>query len=94
VSSKAIDLGLVRVSTEQLQTMLRGVHRGTLECPLAPASLAGHGLQDVSNEILAHMRNLDRAAVHAVLVAVLAERMNADADRQPPPGAAELADRD
>lgn len=76
MGANAGNLGLVNVSTEQLRTLLRGVHRGTLVCPLAPALLAGHGLQDVSNEILGHMRDLDRAAVHAVVVAVLAERMN------------------
>lgn len=81
-SNAALDLGLVQVSTEQLRTLLRGLHRETLTCPLTPAGLAGHGLQDATGVILGHMRELDRPAVRAIVVAVLAERMAAvDTDR-------------
>jgi len=73
----ASNLGLAQVTTEQLRTLLRGLHRETLTCPLTPAGLAGHGLQEPSGMILGHMRALDRAAVHAVVVAVLAERLDA-----------------
>lgn len=72
---KSLDLGLVQVTTEQLRTLLRGIHRETLVCPLTPAGLAGHGLQEPTGMILGHMRELDRASVRAVVVAVLAERM-------------------
>lgn len=71
----SLDLGLVQVTTEQLRMLLRGIHRETLLCPLTPAGLAGHGLQDATGTILGHMRDLDRASVRAVVVAVLAERM-------------------
>jgi hypothetical protein len=76
-TNQALDLGLVQVSTEQLRTLLRGIHRETLDCPLTPAGLAGHGLQEATGAILGHMRALDRAGVRAVVVAVLAERMAA-----------------
>jgi hypothetical protein len=75
--SNSLDIGLVQVTTEQLRTLLRGLHRETLDCPLTPAGLAGHGLQDATGAILGHMRDLDRAGVRAVVVAVLAERMAA-----------------
>lgn len=75
----AIDMGLVTVSTERLEILLKGIHRETITCPLTPAALAGHGLQDDTNALLGHMRGLDRAGVHAVVVAVLAERMAAAA---------------
>lgn len=81
MNKDTIDLGLVQVSTEQLRRLLRGVHRETLPCPLTPAGLAGHGLQDPSGLLLGHMRGLDRAGVHAVVVAVLAERMSLDTAR-------------
>lgn len=72
------EFALTTVGAEQLRTLLRGVHRGTLECPLSPAGLAGHGLQDQSGPILGHLRGLDAAGVRAVVVAVLAERMAAE----------------
>jgi hypothetical protein len=72
-------MGLVRVSTERLEVLLRGLHRETLGCPLTPAALAGHGLQDDTAALLGHMRGLDRAGVQAVVVAVLAERLAAAA---------------
>ena len=42
--------------------------------PVTPASLAALGLQDWSEHVLSTLRDLDEKAVHAVLVAVLAER--------------------
>ena len=77
--ASSLDLGLVSVSTERLEILLRAVHRETLVCPLTPAGLAGHGLQDDTHALLGHLRGLDRAGVHAVVVAALAERMAAAA---------------
>ncbi|MCA9695670.1 MAG: hypothetical protein KC636_39195 [Myxococcales bacterium] len=68
------DLGLRRVPTEALQTMLRQLHRGQLACPITPVALAGLGLQDLSESIMNGLRGLDAAGVRAVLVAVLGER--------------------
>lgn len=82
VPPSSIDLGLVAVSTERLEVLLRGLHRETLPCPLTPAMLAGHGLQDDTATLLATLRGLDRAGVHAVVVAVLAERLAAAAAAQ------------
>lgn len=77
--ASSVDLGLVSVSTERLEILLKGVHRETMPCPLTPAGLAAHGLQDDTSALLGHLRGLDRAGVHAVVVAVLAERMAAAA---------------
>ena len=68
------DLGLVSVSSDDLRKLLRAVFRKQVECPLTPAGLAAAGLQDASGPLLAHLRDLDGKAVHAVLVAALAER--------------------
>jgi hypothetical protein len=67
-------LGLTEVDTEALRKLLRAVHRGDVQCPLTPVGLVALGLQDSANLILGHLRNLSQPAVHAVLVAVLAER--------------------
>lgn len=75
------DLGLVTVSNDDLRKLLRLVFRKQLECPLTPAGLAAAGLQDVSGPLLAHLRGLDDEAVHAVVVAALAEREATDEQR-------------
>lgn len=75
------DLGLVTVSTEDLRKLLRLVFRKQVECPLTPSGLAAAGLQDVSGPLLRHLRGLDDEAVHAVVVAALAEREATDEQR-------------
>ena len=72
-------LGLTEVSTEDLRKLLRAMHHGHVTCPLTPVGLTCVGLQDAVGELLAHLRGLDRSAVHAVLVAVIAEREHASA---------------
>ena len=67
-------LGLRDVPTQQLRTLLRAVYRKETTVPITPASLAALGLQDWSESVLGTLRELDDRAVHAVLVAVLAER--------------------
>ena len=67
-------MGLRDVPTQQLRTLLRAVHRKETTVPVTPASLAALGLQDWSESVLGTLRALDGKAVHAVLVAVLAER--------------------
>lgn len=76
-----LELGLVTVSNDDLRTLLRMVFRGHVECPLTPAGLAAVGLQDASDLLLAQLRGLDGKAVHAVVVAVLAERTATEAQR-------------
>ncbi len=75
-------LGLATVPTDRLETLLRAVHRGTIDVPLSAAELTRHGLQDHAEPLLRHLRGLDRPAVHAVVVAVLAERRTAE-ERRP-----------
>ncbi|MEM9458852.1 MAG: hypothetical protein AAGF11_32035 [Myxococcota bacterium] len=67
-------LGLTTVSSEHLRTLLRAVFKQQVDCPLTPGGLAALGLQDTSTPLLSHLRGLDARAVHAVLVAALAER--------------------
>lgn len=76
-------LGLVAVPTSRLEALLRAVHRQTIEVPLSAAELARHGLQDDAEALLRHLRGLDGPAIHAVLVAVLAERRAQKAREQP-----------
>jgi hypothetical protein len=75
------DPGLVTVSSDDLRKLLRLVFRRQVECPLTPAGLAAAGLQDVSRPLLGHLRGLDYEAVHAVVVAALAEREATDEQR-------------
>lgn len=71
---RGMALGLTEVSTDDLRKLLRALHRGEVECPLSPVGLTCVGLQDAVGELLAHLRGLEQSAVHAVLVAVIAER--------------------
>ena len=68
-------VGLADVPTDGLKTLLRQLHRDELDFPLGPAGVACLGLQHHSEDILGHLRGLDKEAVRAVLVAVLAERL-------------------
>ena len=65
--------GLSAVRTEVLVELLRALHRGTLPCPLTTEALTRHGMQAQVEE-LSFLRELDRKAVIAVVVAVIAER--------------------
>ncbi|MEM6791812.1 MAG: hypothetical protein AAGA56_04235 [Myxococcota bacterium] len=65
--------GLTHLDDKQLQRLLTAVHRGRVDCPLRPDQLMMAGLSDVYDRV-AFLRGLDRAAVQAVLVAVIAER--------------------
>ena len=75
-------MGLTAVTDDQLRTLLRGLYRKTLPCPLSFTDLTGHGLQDVGSPLLNHLRGLSEEAVRAVLVAVLAERRMAAKERE------------
>ncbi len=68
------ELGLTTSSTDHLRALLRAVFKKQIECPLTPSGLAALGLQNASGPLLSHLRGLDERAVHAVLVATLAER--------------------
>ena len=75
------DLGLTTISSDHLRALLRAVFKEQIDCPLTPGGLAALGLQDVSGPILSHLRGLEARAVHAVLVAALAERTVTDQQR-------------
>lgn len=68
-------MALTGVPTDELEQLLRYVHRGQISTPLDPAAVALVGLQQRSEELMQSLRGLDEAGVRAVLVAVLAERM-------------------
>lgn len=70
-----VPMALTGVPTNELEQMLRYIHRGELPTPLSPAAVALVGLQHRSEDIMQSMRGLDEAGVRAVLVAVLAERL-------------------
>ena len=65
--------GLNAITTDDLKLLLRLVHRGELPCPIDARGLGMAGLLRLLDD-LGHLRGLERAAVVAVLVAVLAER--------------------
>ncbi len=74
--------GLTEVPTEDLKRTLLAVHRNDLPCPVTPDTLACVGLQDRSAHLMDTLRGLDAAAVRAVLVAVIAERMPHNRERR------------
>lgn len=80
LSPRAMALGLTEVSTDDLRKLLRALHRGEVTCPLTPVGLTCIGLQDAVGDLLAHVRGLERAAVHAIVVAVIAERERGSGD--------------
>lgn len=65
--------GLVAVPEATLVQLLRAVHRGELDCPITRPGLASVGLLGRADDFR-HLLGLERAAVIAVLVAVIAER--------------------
>jgi hypothetical protein len=68
-------VGLTQVDTVDLKRALKALHHGDLPCPLTIADLTRVGLQHCAHDLLETLRSLDRDAVRAVLVAVLAERL-------------------
>ena len=72
------DVGLRWVPTPALKQLLRLVHREEIRAPMGPVDLAAAGLQAQSERLLGTLRGLDLAAVRAVLVVALAERLDDD----------------
>jgi hypothetical protein len=67
--------GLTSLTTDHLKRLLKYLHDGSLELPLTAHSIAAAGFQFRHHELMNALRGLDEAAVRAVLVCVLAERM-------------------
>ncbi len=77
-------LGLTTVATSDLKRCLRALHRGDLTYPLNIEGLTRNGLQHVAIELLNQIRLLDVHGAKAVLVCVLAERIEAEKRAQSP----------
>ena len=71
-------LGLTSVATSDLKRALRALHRGDLTTPFNIEGFTRNGLQHVAVDLLGHLRTLDENGAKAVLVAVLAERLEAE----------------
>ena len=67
--------GLTSLTTEQLKKLLKYLHDGTLETPLNAHRIACVGFQFRHSELMSALRGLNEAAIRAVLVCVIAERM-------------------
>ena len=65
--------GLTRVSTAELERLLKAVHRGQFTFPLSRSTLIATGFGHVE-EHLGPLIGLEQVAVLRVIVAVLAER--------------------
>lgn len=65
--------GLTRVPTSKLVRMLKLLHQEQLGFPVSGASLMTAGLSDIADDVDI-LKGLERQAVQAVLVAVIAER--------------------
>lgn len=77
--------GLVELSTDELQLLLRAVHRGELSCPVDRIGLATVGLLRIGDHI-GILGGLDERGVKAVLISVLAERRSPGGKRRHIPG--------
>lgn len=71
---KPSERGLTRVPSWALRQLLSAVFRGVVNMPLSVDELTRLGLQAHATDLMAHLRGLDTRSVHAVLVAVIAER--------------------
>ena len=71
-------VGLTTLTTEQLKKLLKYLHDGSLETPLDAHRIACVGFQFRHAELMSALRGLDEAAVRAVLVCVIAERLKAE----------------
>ena len=70
--------GLTAVPTDELEALLRALHRGHLTFPLKCSEVMTLGLNGVGGSFDA-LRGLDERGASAVVVAVLAERRRLDA---------------
>ena len=70
--------GLTSLTTDHLKRLLKYVHEGSLGLPLTAHSIAAAGFQFRHHELMSALRGLDDAAIRAVLVCVIAERMQTE----------------
>ncbi|MGE0323186.1 MAG: hypothetical protein AB7K71_26985 [Polyangiaceae bacterium] len=65
--------GLTRVPTSKLERLLKLLHQEQVGVPLSGASLMTAGMSDIADDVDL-LKGLERSAIQAVLVAVIAER--------------------
>lgn len=70
--------GLTSLTTDHLKKLLKYLHDGSLDLPLTAHSIAAAGFQFRHHELMSALRDLDEVAVRAVLVCVLAERLQSE----------------
>ncbi len=70
-------IGLTEVTTDELKSLLRWVHNGTLPCPFDKSVLMAMGLEHIAIKI-DPVCGLEKPAVRACLVVALSERMAFD----------------
>ena len=71
-------VGLTTLTTDQLKKLLKYLHDGSLETPLDAHRIACVGFQFRHAELMSALRGLDEAAIRAVLVCVIAERLKTE----------------
>ena len=69
--------GLTELTTDELKRLLQLVYRDQVEFPLSAQRIACIGFQYKHLALMNALRGLDKNATRAVLVCVLAERMEA-----------------
>lgn len=65
--------GLTRLSTEELEEVLRALHQGRLRFPIRMSELIGGGLPHIAEKADV-LQGLDERGLRVLLVSVLAER--------------------
>jgi len=64
---------LTALEDKDLTRLLKRVHDGSLRCPIGPAELHAAGMSYLCDKV-EFLRGYDERTVHAILVAVIAER--------------------
>ena len=67
--------GLTELKTDELKKLLQLVYRNQVEFPLNAQRIACIGFQYKHHVLMKALRGLDKSAVQAILVCVLAERL-------------------
>ncbi len=65
--------GLTRLGLDELEELLRALHRGTLRFPLRHSDMIGSGLPHIVEKTDV-LQGLDERALRVLLVCVIAER--------------------
>ena len=68
--------GLTRLSTDELEEMLRALHQGRLRFPIRMSELIGNGLPHIAEKAEV-LQGLDERGLRVLLVSVIAERRRA-----------------